>query len=142
MNKKFWLFVPILLVMLLIVGVIRANANPQPDSGPPVFLVEPSGGDDTANLQAAFDLAKAAGPGATVQLAPGEFTVYMMEIENFDGYFKGSGEAETIIGTFADQDCQPWIDRGRYPAAAQVRGRPSTHLGHDRPHPAHALQTI
>lgn len=122
MNKKFWLIIPILLVLLLIVGVIRANANPQPVSDPPVFMVEPSGGDDTANLLAAFDLAKAAGPGATVQLAPGEFTVYMMEIENFDGYFKGSGEAETIIGTFADQECQPWVDEGRYPALFRFTG--------------------
>lgn len=122
MNKKFWLFVPILLVMLLIVGVIRANANPQTASGGPVFLVEPSGGDDTVNLLAAFDLAKAAGPGATVQLAPGEFTVQMMLIENFDGYFKGSGEAETIIGTFADQDCQSQVDAGEYPGLITFRG--------------------
>lgn len=122
MKKKFWLLVPILLVMLLIVGVVRANANPQPSSGGPVFLVEPSGGDDTTNLQAAFELAKVAGPGATVQLAPGEFTVQMMLIENFDGYFKGSGEAETIVGTFADQKCQPLIDEGRYPAVFMFEG--------------------
>ena len=64
------------------------------------FVVRPSGNciDDTANLQTAFDMAAAAGPGSTVRLTKGTF--YLCEpivAVNFDGTFKGAGMDKTLI---------------------------------------------
>jgi hypothetical protein len=35
-----------------------------------------------------------------------------MEVTDFDGTFKGSGQEVTILDTFEDQDCQAWVDAG------------------------------
>ncbi len=90
-----------------------------------VVTVSPSGTDDTPNFQKAFSLAKAAGPGSTVRLAAGNFRIRWMEVKDFDGYFKGAGQAVTIIDTFAGQDCQPMIDIDQGPSLLQfTRGYP------------------
>lgn len=60
------------------------------------FLVTPSYGDDTFAIQKAFDDAIAAGPGSTVELAPGQFYTNEIIVENFYGTFKGAGEATKI----------------------------------------------
>ena len=76
----------------------------------PVFTVDPSGdvtgNEDTDNLLAAFSQAKAAGPGATVQLVEGQYTIGMIEVRDFDGYFVGAGKGKTIISNAPDLPCE------------------------------------
>ncbi|MGB5911256.1 MAG: hypothetical protein WBH31_08700 [Promethearchaeia archaeon] len=69
-----------------------------------IFMVYPSGGDDTANIQAAFDDAKAAGPESTVQLAAGQFYTDAIFVENFYGTFKGAGKDITTIDVLKGLD--------------------------------------
>jgi parallel beta-helix repeat protein len=69
-----------------------------------VYTVSPSGGDDTANIQAAFDAAVAAGPGSVVQLTAGTFYCDIILIENFQGSFKGAGKDLTILDTVRGLD--------------------------------------
>ncbi|MFX1346121.1 MAG: hypothetical protein ACFFBC_08100 [Promethearchaeota archaeon] len=76
-------------MVTLTLGLVRANS--------PTFTVSPSGGDDTANIQAAFEAAKAAGQGSTVQLASGQFYTNAILVENFYGTFKGAGKDNTKI---------------------------------------------
>lgn len=78
------------------------------------FYVTPSHGDDTANLQAAFNAAVKAGPGSTVQLSAGHFYTNNIVVNGFDGTFKGAGEHKTVI------DCL----RGLYPSGTYRNGRP------------------
>jgi hypothetical protein len=103
-----------LAALALVISAFGAAAGAKPDmvSSGNVFTVYPTGVDDTQNIMEAFELAKAAGPGSTVLLAPGNFKTRLMDIWDFDGYFKGSGEGVTFLDTFADQDCQAWIDAG------------------------------
>ena len=107
----------ILVAILLFVNITVAAASSE--VGKPsakVFTVYPSGGDDTGNIQHAFDQAVAAGPGSTVKLAVGNFTTRFIEVWDFDGFFVGSGQKKTVIDTFADQDCQALIDNQRTPS--------------------------
>ena len=67
-----------------------------------VISVSPSGNynDDADNIQDALDDAVAAGPGSTVQLTAGTFYLNKgIEVEGFDGYFKGAGKDKTILTT-------------------------------------------
>jgi hypothetical protein len=107
----------LMVAMMLIAVAPAAAASPDfvQQSGK-VFTVYPSGGDDTANIQKAFDKAVAAGPGSTVKLAAGNFRTRFIEVWNFDGTFKGAGQNATVIDTFADQDCQAVVDNNRWPA--------------------------
>jgi len=62
------------------------------------FVITPTGVDDTANIQAAFDAAIAAGPGSVVELAAGDF--YLSEpilIDDFSGTFRGQGSSRSVI---------------------------------------------
>ncbi len=63
----------------------------------PVFKVYPTGVDDTNNLVQAFADAKAAGPGAVVMLAEGEFFFDNIEVTDFSGVFMGCGKNKTIV---------------------------------------------
>jgi len=74
--------------LALTVGFTRANEY---------FMVFPSGGDDTENIQNAFDAAVAAGPGSTVLLIGGQFYTNAIYVENFYGTFKGVGKDFTKI---------------------------------------------
>jgi parallel beta-helix repeat protein len=76
----------------LTIGVTHANE---------IFTVFPSGGDDTANIQAAFD---AAVPGDTVQLAAGQFYTNEIFVTNFYGTFKGAGKELTKIDVLRGLD--------------------------------------
>jgi hypothetical protein len=68
-----------------------------------VFVVEPSGGDDTDALQAAFDAALAAGPGSVVELAEGDFNIHEpIVVYNWSGTVRGAGKDRTILHTNAD----------------------------------------
>lgn len=91
-------------------AAVRAEATTLPNWK--VFTVYPTGVDDTENIQHAFDQAVAAGPGSTVLLAPGNFRTRFIEVWNFDGYFKGSGQDATFIDTFANMDCAAWVADG------------------------------
>jgi hypothetical protein len=65
--------------------------------------VSPSGNytDDSYNIQTALDNAVAAGQGSTVQLTKGTFYLNKsIEIEGFEGFFKGAGKEKTIITTY------------------------------------------
>jgi len=80
-----------------------------------VIPYSPSGGDDTGGLTDAFNLAKAAGPGSTVQLAKGEYHIGFVLVKEFVGSFKGAGMGQTIIipnmnlnnGELYDQNLAP-----------------------------------
>jgi hypothetical protein len=73
-----------------------------------LFTVNPSGTDDTQALIDAFDAAKAAGPGSTVQLVEGQYTIGMIEVRDFDGYFRGVGKGKTVISNLPDLPCADW----------------------------------
>jgi len=75
---------------------VRANS--------PTFIVSPSGGDDTANIQVAFDNAIAADPGSTVQLTAGQFYMNDILVENFYGTLKGAGLGLTKIDVLRGLD--------------------------------------
>jgi hypothetical protein len=63
-----------------------------------VFKVLPTGTNDTANLQAAFDAAVQAGPGSTVQLVKGTYYIDTgVVVANFDGKFVGAGKGKTFV---------------------------------------------
>jgi len=80
-----------------------------------VFIVNPSGADDTPAILQAFDNAKAAGPGSVVQLCQGEYFFGFLEIRDFYGSFKGAGKNKTIITAMNNLDMNPLLARGLYP---------------------------
>lgn len=67
-----------------------------------VFVVHPSGGDDTPAIMQAFDDAKAAGPGSTVKLVMGEYQINFIEVREFYGKFMGAGKGKTVINIIDD----------------------------------------
>ncbi len=83
---------------LLLVVPAAALASPK------TFYVHPSGGNDTANIQAAFNAAVKAGPGSTVQLSAGHFYTNTIFVQNFNGTFKGAGQGVTFIDTLRGID--------------------------------------
>ena len=87
------LLVPVLAIACM--GLLAAPAL----ASPKTFYVHPSGGNDTHNIQEAFNAAVAAGPGSTVQLSAGHFYTNTILVKNFDGYVKGAGEGQTVIDT-------------------------------------------
>ncbi len=69
-----------------------------------VFTVEPTGIDDTENLQAAFDEATATGKYCRVVLTEGEYFTGPIVVEDFKGTLEGAGMGATIIQALPDQD--------------------------------------
>lgn len=63
-----------------------------------VWHVRPTGTDDTANLQCAFDQAVTV-PGSTVLLARGTYHTGQVAVSGFAGTFRGVGMHQTIIKT-------------------------------------------
>jgi hypothetical protein len=76
----------------------------------PVIKVYPTGVDDTENLVQAFANAKAAGPGAAVQLMEGEYFTSVVEVHNFVGTFKGAGKNNTFITALPDLPCAQYFN--------------------------------
>jgi hypothetical protein len=72
----------------------------------PVFTVYPNGLDDTEALIQAFADAKATGPGSVVQLVQGQYTIGMVEVRDFNGYFLGAGRGKTIISNLPELPCE------------------------------------
>jgi hypothetical protein len=67
-----------------------------------LFTVLPSGNynDDSYAIQTALNNAVTAGPGSTVKLAEGTFYLKnRIEVEGFEGFFKGAGKEKTILTT-------------------------------------------
>lgn len=62
-----------------------------------LFTVLPTGTDDTANLQCAFDAAVNAGPGSEVRLLPGAYHTAQIVVNQFQGSFSGAGADETAV---------------------------------------------
>lgn len=85
------------LVVALAAALLGLLASPVLASAKTIF-VSPSGSNDTAHLEAAF---AAAGPGGTVQLTAGHFTINDILVSGFQGTFRGAGEGRTVI------DCPP-----------------------------------
>lgn len=76
-----------------------------------VFVVTPTGIDDTQAILEAFDNAKAAGPGSVVQLCQGEYHLGFLEIRDFYGSFKGAGKNKTYITAMNNLDAQALWDQ-------------------------------
>ncbi|HEX2992064.1 MAG TPA: hypothetical protein VHO49_15370 [Anaerolineales bacterium] len=72
-----------------------------------VILILPSGADDTDNIQCAFDLAVATGPGKQVTLAKGIFHTSQIVVYNFHGTFSGAGAEKTRIYNVQDMYVTP-----------------------------------
>jgi hypothetical protein len=89
-------FTMIFTMFTLIIGPVCADSS--------TFIVSPSGGDDTTNIQAAFDDAITAGPGSTVQLTSGQFYMNEILVENFYGNFLGAGVGLTKIDVLRGLD--------------------------------------
>ncbi len=87
-----------------------ASLNLKAASGSAIFVVNPSGGDDTPAVLEAFDNAKAAGPGSVVQLEEGTYHLNFLEVREFNGKFNGAGRGKTIITTVPDLDVNTLID--------------------------------
>ena len=66
------------------------------------FVVHPSGGDDTTNIEKAFKKAVKAGPDSTVQLTKGQFYMNNILVDGFHGCFTGAGMHKTVIDTLRD----------------------------------------
>ena len=109
MKPKFYLAasVVLMLVFVLVSGTAAAQpANPCDHdyvvrSGN-IIRVSPTGVDDTANFQCAFDLAIAENPGKTVFLMPGTFHTAQVVANDFHGTFRGSGINRTVIVNLPD----------------------------------------
>jgi hypothetical protein len=85
------------LVLAVVLAVALLCLPAAPALAATTITVRPSGGDDTAAIQAAFDAAVQAGPGSTVQLTAGHFYTNDILVQNFRGYFKGAGTCRTVI---------------------------------------------
>jgi len=77
------------------------------DAATRTVTVAPSGGDDTAAVQAALDACVTFGPGCTVHLEEGVFRTRHLLTHDFHGTFRGAGQDATTIepaGRFAVND--------------------------------------
>lgn len=77
-----------------------------------VFVVEPSGGDDTPAIVQAFEDAKAAGPGSAVQLSEGEYYIGFIEIREFCGSFMGKGKDKTVVTMINELNVDALLSQG------------------------------
>jgi hypothetical protein len=92
------------------------------DHGGKIFKVAPNGTDDTQNIITAFENAKASGPGATVQLTPGTYTIGFIEIHEFNGFFKGAGKGKTIITNRPGLPCEEAFEQNILPSLIMFVG--------------------
>lgn len=71
------------------------------------FTVLPTGTDDTANLQCAFDAAVDAGPGSEVRLLAGAYHTAQIVVNEFHGSFYGAGAGRTDVFNLPNLDVAP-----------------------------------
>ncbi len=74
------------------------------DKNTMTWTVSPSGGDDTRNVQYAFNQAVSAGTGSTVELTVGQFYCNNIVVTGFDGTFRGAGKGVTRVDTLRGLD--------------------------------------
>jgi hypothetical protein len=104
-KKTYSTFISVFLALAITSGFFfitfkPVNASPKSST----YVVSPSGGDDTANIQAAFDSAIATGQKSTVKLTAGQFYANNIIVQNFNGVFKGAGMDLTKIDTLRGLD--------------------------------------
>jgi hypothetical protein len=85
----------LLFLALLAAALVGLLATPALASAKTIVLSPSPTGNDTGALLAAF---AAAGPGGTVQLTAGHFTINDMLVTGFQGTFRGAGQGKTVIG--------------------------------------------
>ena len=104
MKTKFLLAV--LVIIALVVPFIWSTGRVSADSvcdsayvtqAGTTLKVKPTGMDDTANLQCAFDEAVAMGTGAKVQLSSGTFHTAQIVVNGFHGQFRGEGMNNSVV---------------------------------------------
>ena len=89
-------------VLMLALGLptasARATSGPT-TAGPSIhtIVVKPSGSDDTANLQAAFNTCTTHGWTCTIQLVKGTYYTAQVTAYGFQGSFVGMGQGVTIV---------------------------------------------
>ncbi len=108
-----------LVACLLLLASTAATAQPGPR------CVAPTGGDDTALLQAELDRCSGARPGCSVRLCSGVFQTGILRVRDFRGTLRGAGASATTLralpelpvnandtGFFRDDPCasgsDPW----------------------------------
>ena len=95
--KKILVIVLVLALLTPVIGVFSTE-NFHYDETNNIVTLYPTGTDDTENLISAFQTVIDGGPGGTVQLVEGEFTISEeIVVVNFDGYFKGNGMQKTVL---------------------------------------------
>lgn len=83
--------------LFIVLGVFFGISISAMAAGLVVNVPAPSGGDDTAVVQAALDQCVGPNPGCTVQLAAGTYLTKQLFAKDFHGTFKGKGMDVTII---------------------------------------------
>jgi len=100
-------------VLVIFVALAMSLSLPSAIAGPSyvaydkntmTWTVSPSGGDDTRNVQYAFNQAVSAGRGSTVELTAGQFYCNNIVVNGFDGTFRGAGKGITRIDTLRGLD--------------------------------------
>ena len=102
--KKVAVVILAMALSMLVFASTFVVAVPVQASPTKTFSVSPSGGDDTVNIQGAFDAAVAAGAKSTVKLTAGHFYCGNVFVENFRGTFEGAGRDLTVIDTLRGLD--------------------------------------
>lgn len=93
----FWVAPLFIFLILILVAPSTLSAG-----GPTIWVKPPTGGDDTANIQAALDKCMTFYPkGCTVQLAVGTYRSQQVIAETFHGTLQGMGIAETTVEVLA-----------------------------------------
>ena len=104
MKPRLLLAASVVLMLAFVLFLGTAAAQPANPCDPQfvartgnIIRVRPTGVDDTANIQCAFDWAIARKPGMTLRLLPGTFHTAQIYVNDFHGTFRGSGADKTLI---------------------------------------------
>jgi hypothetical protein len=87
-----------------LVVLVSATAFAQPRSS---SCVAPTGGDDTALLQAALDRCSGRGPGCSVELCRGVFQTGILRVRDFRGTLRGAGQNATTLRAHPELPVNP-----------------------------------
>jgi hypothetical protein len=87
-----------------LVVLVSATAFAQPRSR---SCVAPTGGDDTALLQAALDRCSGSGPGCRVELCSGVFQTGILRVRDFRGTLRGAGKDATTLRALPELPVNP-----------------------------------
>lgn len=99
-NAKWVLVTAIGIAALMLTVGIPTSASAQGAPGwahSKVVTVLPSGGDDTTDLQAAFDACTGHGGTCTIRLVSGTYHTAQIATVGFEGRLTGAGEGRTVI---------------------------------------------